>query len=173
MLPLQANNVKTAQLAAELEMIELNCAAVLHQSLHFGRRFAARGRGGIIMMASIVGYQGVARSASYAATKAYVQTLAEGLHFELAPHGVNVLASAPGPVRSGFESRANMRMSATVEPGVVARETLDALGRRITVVPGLLSKVLTYSLAPLPRSLRSRIMGRVMAEMTAHQTTSS
>ena len=158
-----------AELPVELEMIELNCATILRQSLHFGRRFAARGRGGIILMASIVGYQGVPFSASYAATKAYVQTLAEGLHFELAPHGVNVLASAPGPVRSGFESRANMQMSSAVEPDVVARESLDALGRRITVVPGLLSKILTYSLTALPRSVRSRIMGRVMSNMTKHQ----
>jgi short-subunit dehydrogenase len=98
-----------------------------------------------------------------------VQTLAEGLHLELASLGVDVVASAPGPVRSGFEARANMRMTAAVEPDEVARGTLDALGCRTTAVPGLLSKVLSYSLAPLPRPMRSRIMRRVMGDMTRHQ----
>lgn len=51
---------------------------------------------------------------------------------------------------------------------LVVRPTLDALGRRSTVLPGLLSKVLTYSLAPLPRWARVRIMGRVMDGMTKH-----
>ena len=158
-----------ADVDVEFEMLQVNCAAVLRQSHHFARRFVGRGRGGIVLMGSLVGFQGVPQSASYAATKAYVQTLAEGLHVELAPYGVDVLASAPGPVRSGFEARADMRMRAAVDPKDVARETLDALGRRMTVTPGLLSKVLTYSLVPLTRSLRSRIMGRVMDDMTKHQ----
>ena len=42
-------------------------------------------------------------------------------------------------------------------------------GRKTTVVPGLLSKVLTYSLAPLPRAGRTMIMGRVMSDMTRHR----
>jgi len=156
--------------AVECEMLALNCAAVLRQSLHFGRRFADRGRGGMVLMGSLVGFQGVPGSANYAATKAYVQTLAEGLHVEFAPRGVDVLASAPGPVRSGFAARAEMRMKAALDPYVVARETLDALGRRTTVAPGLLTKILTYSLAPLTRPLRSRIMGHVMGKMTKHRT---
>ena len=53
-----------------------------------------------------------------------------------------------------------------LEPDVVARGTIAALGRRTTVVPGGLSKLLTYSLAPLPRWGRSRIMGGIMRGMT-------
>jgi uncharacterized protein len=45
------------------------------------------------------------------ATKAYVQSLAERLHHELAPQGVDVLSVAPGPVQSGFGARAGMTMS--------------------------------------------------------------
>jgi len=160
-----------ADVASELEMLTVNCTAVLEQCLHFGRRFATRGRGGIVLMASLVGFQGVPRSANYAATKAYVQVLAEGLHGELAPLGVDVLASAPGPVRSGFEARANMRMSAALDPDDVARETIAALGRKTVVLPGLLSKVLAFSLAPLTRPMRSRIMGGIMSNMTRHQET--
>ena len=51
----------------------------------------------------------------------------------------------------------------------LARATIDALGHTGHVVPGLLSKVLTWSLAPLPRWARSRILGHVMRGMTEHR----
>ena len=158
-----------ASLQRELEMLDVNCRVPLEMSLGFGRRFAERGRGGIVLMGSIVGFQGTPNAANYAATKAYVQTLAEALHAELAPYGVDVLASAPGPTNSGFAARAGMRMGAALTPAEVARKTLDALGRRSTALPGGLSKVLAYSLAPLPRWARVRIMGRVMGGMIDHR----
>ena len=123
----------------------------------------------MILMASLLGWQGVPGSAHYAATKAYVLSLAEGLHRELAPQNVQVLASAPGPVNSGFANRADMRMGSADTPTTVARASLAALGRGATVVPGALGKVLSYSLAPLPRFARTRILAGVMAGMTGHQ----
>jgi len=150
----------------ELEMIRVNCMAVAELSHAFGRRLISRGRGGVVLLSSLVAFQGVPRAANYAATKAYVQTLAEGLHRELKPHGVDVLASAPGPVASGFGARARMSMGFAQRPDEVARGTLRALGRRTTVRPGLLAKALEASLATLPRAGRVSIMGRVMAGMT-------
>lgn len=158
-----------ASLEQELEMLNVNCRALLELSLHFGRRFAQRGRGGIVLMSSIVGFQGMPSAAHYAATKAYVQSLAEALHVELAPLGVHVLASAPGPIHSGFAARAGMRMGRALAPADVAQPILDALGRKSTVLPGLLSKLLVYSLVPLPRWARVRIMGWVMGGMTKHR----
>ena len=84
---------------------------------------------------------------------------------------MDVLAAAPGPTHSGFADRADMTMGRALSPTVVARGTLDALGRRPTALPGLLSRVLKDSLAPLPRRARVRIMGSVMAGMTGHQRT--
>ena len=121
------------------------------------------------MLSSLVGWQGVPKSAHYAATKAYVQSLAEALRIELKPKNIDVLASAPGPVHSGFAARARMAMGAAVPPEVVARTSLNALGKQGTVIPGRLSKLLTYSLLPLPRVLRSLIMSKVMGGMTKHQ----
>ena len=157
-----------ATLEDELAMLDVNCRAVMHLSLHFGKRFAQRGRGGLIMFGSLVGYQGTPRAAHYAATKAYVQTFAEGLHVELAPKGVDVLSSAPGPVGSGFGARADMRMGAAERPETVARATVNALGKKMTVTPGALSKLLTWSLMTAPRGLRVRIMGKIMGGMTKH-----
>jgi uncharacterized protein len=155
-----------ALLETELDMIDVNCRAVAALSHHFGSRFARQGRGSIVLLSSIVAFQGVPRAANYAATKAFVQSLAEGLRVELAPFGVTVLASAPGPVRSGFAGRANMVMGSTVEPMVVANRTLAALGRRGTTRPGFLSKLLGWSLAALPRQARVRVMALIMGGMT-------
>ena len=94
-----------------------------------------------------------------------MQSLAEGLHDELAPRGVDVLAVAPGPVDSGFGARAGLSMNSAAPPDVVAAATLNALGRRRTVIPGVKGKFLTTALTPLPRRIRSRILGSVIAGM--------
>jgi short-subunit dehydrogenase len=151
---------------AELGMIDLNCRALAQSAQDFSRRFVARGRGALVLMSSLVAFQGVPRAANYAATKAYVQTLAEGLAVELKDSGVDVLASAPGPVVSGFGARSGMKIVKGETPEEVARGTLRALGRRTTVRPGFLAKALEASLSPLPRYFRVRAMAKVMAGMT-------
>ncbi len=121
------------------------------------------------MMSSIVGFHGMPIAANYAATKAYVQTLAEALNVELAPLGIDVLAAAPGPTLSKFADRAGQRMGKALRPEEIAQPILDALGRKATVLPGFLSKLLRYSVVPLPRWARFRIMGKVMEGMTRHR----
>jgi hypothetical protein len=158
-----------ADLRTELAMLDLNCRAVLRLAHPFGRRFRAQGRGGIVLLSSIVAFQGVPRAANYAATKAYVQSLAEGLAVELAPFGVDVVASAPGPTASGFAARADMKLGNAMSPAVVARESMASLGRRTVVRPGWFTKFLEFGLALLPRSLRVRVLTAVMHGMTKHQ----
>ena len=152
-------------LTEELELIAVNITAVMRLSHTFAGRLAARGKGGIVLFGSIVGWQGVAGQANYAASKAYVQGLAEGLHDELKARGVDVLAVAPGPVDSGFGARAGLTMTSATTTEVVATATLNALGRRRTVIPGARGKFLTAALTPLPRRVRSLILGTVIAGM--------
>lgn len=156
-------------LGVETEMADLNCTSVLAQAWHFGSRFAKRGRGGVVFMSSLLAFHGTPRAAHYAATKAYVQTLAEGLRVEWAPLGVDVIASAPGPIRSGFAARANMQMAQALPAEVVARVTMRALGHKTTVRPGWLSKLLGWSLATLPRWGQVMVITQAMKGMTAHQ----
>lgn len=157
-----------SSLEEEINMLNVNCLALMTLTQQFGKRLIKRGRGGLVLMSSIVAFQGNPNAAHYAATKAYVQALAEALYVEMAPLGVDVLAAAPGPTNSGFADRARMTMGAALNPADVARPILDALGRRPTVLPGFLSKLITYSLVPLPRRLRVRIMGMVMDGMVQH-----
>jgi short-subunit dehydrogenase len=153
----------------EINMLRVNCEALLTLTHHFSQRFARQKRGGIILMSSLVAFQGVPYAAHYSATKAYVQSLAEALSLELKPYGVDVLAAAPGPVRSGFGKRANMKMDMSLAPSQVGAPILKALGRKTTVLPGFLSKFLVYSLRTLPRWGKVRIMKVIMGGMTKHQ----
>jgi uncharacterized protein len=153
-------------LSAELDMIDLNCRAVVAMTAPIARDMAARNRGGIVLMSSLLAFQGVPRAANYAATKAFIQSLAEGLRTELKPHGIDVIACAPGPIASGFAARANMVMGLSQPATAVAHTTLKALGRKTTVRPGWLAKFLELSLAPLPRRGRVRMLAQVMRGMT-------
>lgn len=153
----------------ELNMLDVNCGAVLMLTRHFARRFSERGKGGIILLSSLVGFQGVPYAAHYAATKAYVQSLGEALAMELKPMGVDVLVAAPGPVNSGFEQRADMQLGNALKPEDIGVPILKALGRKSTVLPGFLTKFLVGSLRTVPRWAKVRIMKTVMGGMTRHQ----
>jgi uncharacterized protein len=146
-------------------MLDVNCRALLELSHHFGQRFARQKRGGIILLSSIVAFQGAPWSANYAASKAYVQSLGEALGEELRPHGVDVLCSAPGPTETGFFARASMKASSAESAEVVARQTVAALGRQRVVVPGNFAKFLHTALGTAPRFLRVKIMKGVMKSM--------
>ena len=153
----------------EMNMLRVNCEAVLSLTHYFSQTFKLQKRGGIIFLSSLVAFQGVPYSANYAASKAYIQSFAEALAIELKPFGIDVLAAAPGPVDSGFGQRANMQMGKALTPAAVGVPILNALGRQTNVIPGLLSKILIYSLRTVPRWAKIRIMQKVMGGFTQHQ----
>jgi short-subunit dehydrogenase len=142
---------------AELDaMLDLNCRSTVHLSHSFGTRMAGRGRGGIILLSSMASYQGAALVAHYAATKAYLRVLAEGLWAELRPHGVDVLACCPGLVATPTFARTNPEpagwlVPAPLDPRAVARESLAALGRQPVLIPGWRNRLLASASGLLPR----------------------
>jgi uncharacterized protein len=156
-------------LHVELDMLRVNTESVLKLTHYFAQTFKQQKRGGIIFLSSMVAFQGTPYAANYAATKAYIQTLAEGLAVELKPFGVDVLAAAPGPVLTSFAKRANMQMQMSLTPEQIGAPILKALGRKTTVLPGFLTKLLVYSLRTVPRWAKVNIMAKVMGEMTKHQ----
>lgn len=160
-----------SDLKEELKMLHVNCQSVLLLTHYFSRRFAELKKGGIILLSSIVAFQGVTYAAHYAATKAYVQSLAEALHQELKPYQVDVLAAVPAPVESAFGQRANMKLKGAMKPSQVGVPILKALGRSATVLPGFLSIFLINALRTVPRWAKIKIMKLVMGGMTKHQRT--
>ncbi len=163
-----AGHFLDAEIETEMNMLGVNGMAVTRLVHHFGRKFKNKGAGGVILLSSIVATQGVARSAHYAATKAYVHTLGEGLQEEWKGSGLDLLIVAPGPVETSFAKRSGLQMGRTASPDVVARQALAVLGRQKLIHPGGLAKGLALALSTAPRWLRVKIMSSIMGSMTRH-----
>lgn len=151
-------------LADALKTVDVNVRAPLRFVHAIAPGMVERKRGAIVLMSSLAGFTGTPKLQTYAATKAFLTTLAEGLWAELAPHGVSVLASCAGAIRTPNYER--MRDGAPEAPGTldaedVVRTTLAALGDGPTVIPGALNKVATFFLRRLaPRRSAIAIMAK-------------
>lgn len=92
-----------ANIEEEINMLDVNCKSVLIMAHHFANKMKTQAKkGAIVLMSSMVAFQGVPNAANYAASKAYVQSLGEAIGHELKSEGIDVLTAAPGPVASGF-----------------------------------------------------------------------
>jgi short-subunit dehydrogenase len=111
----------------------------------------ARGRGGILLMSSLAGGQGSPNIATYAATKAFTTTLAEGLWNELEPRGVDVLACVAGAILTpGYQQAEGARPApGALPPEQVAERALNALGHGPIVIPGAVNRLGRFVLARL------------------------
>ncbi len=158
-----------SDIETELNMVDVNCKAVLSMAHTFAKRLSVQKRGGIILLGSMVAFQGTPYAANYAATKAYILSLGEALFHELKPWGVDVLTACPGPVSTGFAERAQMDLGNAMNADEIAQQILNALGRKSVSLPGVLTKILVYSLRTVPRWAKVRIMKLVMSGMTKNQ----
>ena len=151
-------------------VLAVNCQAAALLVHHYGRAMAGRRRGGIILMSSMSGLQGTAMVAHYAASKSYLRVLAEGLGNELRPLGVDVLAPLAGPIRTpGYLTSApapSLLTPTPCEPAAVVAESLAALGRGATCVPGSRDRVLALVLERvLPRGVAVDLISAVTRRM--------
>jgi short-subunit dehydrogenase len=110
-----------------------------------------RGRGGIVLMSSLAGTAGSPRLQTYAATKAFNAVLAEGLWNELKPRGVDVIACVAGAVLTPGYQQAEKSKPApgTLPAREVAEQTLNALGKGPSVIPGAVNKIARFLIARL------------------------
>lgn len=126
---------------AHEQVIDTNCRAAALLVRGMGARMAKRGRGGIILVSSLAGFQGAELVAHYAASKAYLRVLAEGLWKEFRRLGVDVLACCAGITDTPAYRRSSPRISgwsavAPMDPHAVAVQALASLGKRPVMVPG-------------------------------------
>ena len=121
-------------LAAELNMVELNCAGTVQLAKYVVRHMVEQGWGRILFSSSIAGEMVAPREAVYAATKAFVLSFAHSLRHEVSSKGVSVTALQPGPTNTDFFHRAGMDNTEVGQKGKlansprdVARQGIDAL----------------------------------------------
>ena len=147
------------------EMLTVNCHAPLHLARLFLPALKARGKGGFIMVSSIEALMGCPMSAAYAAMKAMVLHLAEGLYAEAAGTGVDILACCPGATATEAGLRAGVDMSQLAnvqQPRAVAISTLDNLANGPAHFPNAAYKAQFDQLLSLPRSDALKAMAQAM-----------
>ncbi len=156
------------QLDAALAMVQLDIASLTAVTHIFAQDMRKRGRGKILLVASMLAYQGVQNFAVYSAAKAYVLRLGEALHRELKRDGITVTALCPGMSDTGFAKAAQQKITTTLKllmmkPAPVVRAGIRALqAGRISVVPGWANKVSVIFMWATPRWLHQAIFSRVM-----------
>lgn len=157
-----------ASLEATLAMVQVDVASLTAVTHVFGQDMRTRGRGSILLVSSLLAYQGVQNFAVYAAAKAYVLRLGEALHRELKRDGVTVTALCPGLSDTGFAKTAQMKITPALrllmmQPGAVVRAGIRALrAGRMSVVPGFFNKMMVILTWATPRWLHQRILSRAM-----------
>ena len=167
--------VVDADLSRLLEMVRLNCEALLDLQQRYLPAMVERGHGAVLNVASTAAFQPLPNNATYAATKAFVLHLSEAAHAELRGTGVSVCALCPGPVRTEFmQSAEGLETAEEQLPGMfwmsaeaVAKEAVDGLekGKRV-VIPGLMNRAGAITGQHAPRALllptAKRLWGRVL-----------
>lgn len=149
-------------------MLQLNIATLTELSHVFGTPMAARGRGHILLVASIGGYQATPTYAAYAASKAYVLLFGEALHEELKPRGVTVTVLSPGITATRFldvsGQKPTLYQRMVMMPSrPVARIGLAALySGRASIVPGWLNALTAWSNRFMPRMVQRRVAHALM-----------
>jgi NAD(P)-dependent dehydrogenase (short-subunit alcohol dehydrogenase family) len=86
-------------------VFEVNVFSTLALTQGFVRRMARRGSGRVIFVSSRVGLVSGPFLAAYGSSKHALEAIAEALHYELAPHGIQVATLNPGPYATGFNER--------------------------------------------------------------------
>ncbi len=142
----------------QVEMVALNCEAVVDLACHVLPGMIARGSGTVIVVSSAAAFQPIPYTATYAATKAFELFFVEALATELAGTGVRAIAACPGPTTTEFGQVAGVSAGPRWMPresadGVVAA-TFRALERgRPRVATGALSRMTSALASVLPRRL--------------------
>jgi uncharacterized protein len=159
-------------LATEVREIELNVVALVRLTHAAASEMVPRGKGGILNVSSLAGFQPGPMNATYSATKAFITSFTEAIHEELKGTGVSVTVLCPGFTHTGFQAAASV--PAGDVPGFMWQEAdevatvgLDALAKnRAVAVPGNMNKVLGFFSSVTPHAITRRVGAAVLKRAT-------
>ncbi len=152
-------------LRRQLEMVQVNIAAVVHLTHLYLPAMLERRRGYILILASTAAFQAVPYIAAYAATKSFDLFFAEALAEEVRASGVSVTALCPGATSTEFQQVAEQpdyAFRSPEGPEQVARVGLDALAKgKPVVISGTRNRLMQQSQRLAPRRLVTTMAARI------------
>ncbi|GGC72754.1 SDR family oxidoreductase [Hoyosella rhizosphaerae] len=154
-------------------IVDLNAVSVHDLALAALPGMVERGGGGILMTGSAAGNMPIPNNATYAATKAFVNSFSESLRGEVKSRGIHVTLLAPGPVRLDAPEPEDASLVDRVVPDFLwidtkytARLSIDGLFRnKMRVVPGVLSKAMSAAGQYSPRGVMAPIVGSIYKKL--------
>jgi short-subunit dehydrogenase len=125
---------------------------------------------GILLVSSLAGFRGTRLVVPYAATKAFLWNLAEGLHYEFKNNKLDISVCCAGMTNTpGFNAskpEIGFFSPKPMEPEAVAKEAIKYLGKRLFIIPGTGNKIFHFIFNRLiPRKWASTIHNIVMKKM--------
>jgi short-subunit dehydrogenase len=158
-----------ADAARENDLVAVNVTALVRLTRAVLPGMVARGKGGILNVASTIAFQPAPFQATYGASKAFVLSFSQALWAETRGSGVTVSALCPGPTRTGFVDALGSDVSHTaiyrhlVEPEPIVVAGLRALDRgRPVAVPGLRNRIMANSGRFAPGWVTALLAGRML-----------
>ncbi|HWE53944.1 MAG TPA: SDR family oxidoreductase [Acidimicrobiales bacterium] len=161
--------VRRADPEAELNMIEVDVAAVTDLCTRFLPGMVERRRGHILNVASTASFQPLPGQAGYGACKAFVRSYTWALVGELRGTGVSATVLCPGPVETGFGQAAGFTdEEAHALPSImwvtaadVAKAAVAGMDRGAPVViPGAANRAGAFFAQHAPHGLLTRALAR-------------
>ena len=147
----------------QVDMVQVNAAALTHLTSLFLPGIIERGQGGILNVGSLAGFQPGPNLAVYFATKAYVLSFTEALAEEISNPNIKISCFAPGPVKSEFGEKSDLEDSLLfklslmdLEPAVKAGYEGFRKGKTI-VIPGLKQQIVPFLNRFTPRLIVRKI----------------
>jgi uncharacterized protein len=160
-----------ASLSTHTDIAQVNMITPLAMLHHFGGKMTERGRGGIVLMTSIAGFQGSGYLSTYAATKAFNRVLAEGLWYEWKTKGVDVIACCAGATATPNYINTKPGQASPLEPKPqlpeqVVEECLQKIGKTPSFISGSGNKLVSFLMQHIfSRKKAINMMGDAMRKM--------
>ena len=149
-----------------LRLVDLNVTGAVHLAHLVLPGMAARGEGGVLFTSSIAATMPGPYMSTYNASKAFLQSFAEALRYELKDAGVTVTALMPGPTDTNFFARAGMEdtrlgQSKKDDPADVARQGFEALmaGKDHVVAGSSKNKIQAAAAQVMPEKATAALHG--------------
>lgn len=150
----------------ETGMIDLNVRALVALTHLYLGKMRARKNGVIINVASTAGFQPIPFMATYAATKAFVNSFSEAIAEENRPHNIVVTALCPGPTDTNFFDAANaepLKAKGMETPEAVVETALEAVkSGRASIVSGWTNYIGSIFGSLAPNFLVTRAVSSVL-----------
>ncbi|HEX4849979.1 MAG TPA: SDR family NAD(P)-dependent oxidoreductase [Puia sp.] len=156
---------ETPSLATHENIVAVNINCLLQLIHALSPSMLAEGRGGIILLSSLAGFQGSGFLSTYGATKAFIRILAEGLWYEWKDRGVDIIACCAGAIATPNYLKTNpskMPFFAPKpqQPMKVVEECLARIGKMPSFISGRANRWIYFlMLRVFTRKMAVKIMG--------------